>query len=190
MVEPKKVIDTKDNLDIILLPFEVDNILSREVRIAEYYARNNICDIRVRNDYLSIAKLIELISEGYNITTGNFDKKLVPFFQQVILIDYWYGNNPNFKQELKEKNIFPTFIIEHEDGGFLADKETAVLGYCINAPIENETLVDNFYKYLCKILFNSACCDAELPCYDAYDYGTITNLTISNTVYFPLVKEM
>lgn len=181
--------DTKDNSNITILPFEVDNILRCEVRIAEYYARNNICDIRVRNDYLNIANLIEKISDGYSISSSDNEDLLIPFFQQVYLIEYWYGNNPDFKQELKAKNIFPTFIIEHGKGGDLADEETAVLGYCFLRPIRDELFSKDVYTALCKKIFNFENADAEIECYNSYDYGIITNLIISNNVYVA-VKEV
>lgn len=173
-------IDTKDNSSITILPLEVEDILSFEVRIAEYYTRN-IRDIRVRNDYLSIAKLIDTISEGYNITICDF--KQVQPIKQVLLIEYWYGNNPDFKQELKDKNIFPTFIIEHEERGFIGDEHTAILGYCFNEPIKNKIFVVDIYNALLKMIFNSELSEFESNCYNAYDYGAITNLTISNNVY-------
>lgn len=178
----KNVIDTKDNSDIKLLPLEVDYILGREVRIAEYYARNNICDIRVRNDYLSIAKLLEKISDGYFISPSENDDKFEPFFQQVFFIDYYYGDDTDFKQELKDNNIFPTFIIEHDKGGFVGDEHTAVLVYCLNEPTRDIELVNNIYKALCK----KGVGDDEIISYNAYDYGPIKNLTVSNIVYVPV----
>ena len=177
-------IDTKDNSNITILPLEVANILNFEVRIAEYYACNNIRDIRVRNDYLNISNLIEKISEGYFIIPSDYENSLTPFFQQVYLIEYWYGNNPDFKQELKAKNIFPTFIIEHGKGGDLADEETAVLGYCFIKPITDGQFADDIFNALCEKIFNSKpFYDDEIDFYTPYDYGNITNLTISNNVY-------
>lgn len=177
-------IDTKDNSSITILPLEVEDILSFEVRIAEYYTRN-IRDIRVRNDYLSIAKLIDTISEGYNITICDF--KQVQPIKQVLLIEYWYGNNPDFKQELKDKNIFPTFIIEHDKGGELAEEHTAVLGYCFNKLIDSPQLEADIFNAFGKI-FPSA--SALIECYNAYDWGDITNLTISNYVYVPVEGDV
>lgn len=184
----KNVIETKDNSNITIVPFEVDNILEHEVRIAECYARNDIRVIRVSNDFLSIAKLLEKISEGYSITTVNFDENLVPFFQQVFLIDYSYGDDPDFKQELKDKNIFPTFIIEHAEGGFLVDPQTAILVYCFKEPIRSEQSAEDIYNTLWEKIFNSKHSDDEICWYSAYDCGSITNLTISNIVYVPVVN--
>lgn len=177
-------IDTKDNSNITILPLEVANILNFEVRIAEYSARDNIRDIRVRHDYLNISNLIKKISEGYFITPYGYEDPVTPFYQQVYLIEYWYGNNPDFKQELKGKNIFPTFIIEHGKGGDLADEETAVLGYCFIKPITDGQFADDIFNALCKKIFNSKFFyDDEIDFYTPYDYGNITNLTISNNVY-------
>lgn len=95
-------IDTKE-VAVGLVPYEVDDILDYEVRIAECYARNNIRDIRIRNDYFSIAKIKHLLSEGYFISPSYNEDLLEPFFQQVFFIEYWYGNDPDFKKELEDK---------------------------------------------------------------------------------------
>lgn len=186
----KNLIETKDNSNITILPLEVDDILRREVRIAEYYARNDIRIIRVKNDYLTIAQLIEKISEGYFITTADFDENQGSFSQQVFLIEYLYEDTPDFRQELKAKNIFPTFIIEHEEGGFLAEAQTAILVYCFNEPIENEELAEDIYDTLWKKIFNSKYSDDEICFYSAYDCGAIKNLTISNNVYVPVEGDV
>lgn len=179
------IIDTKE-VTVGLVPYQVDDILDYEVRIAECSARNNIRDIRIRNDYFSIAKIIHLFSEGYFISPYYNEDVLEPFFQQVFFIDYWYGNDPNFKQELKDKNIFPTFIIEHEEGGAMESDHTAILCYCFNEPITSEQLVADIYDALCKNIFDYEDPDTEIDCYNIYDYGKITNVTISNNIYIPL----
>lgn len=184
MKNDNNLIDTKDNSDITILPLEVDNILNYKVQIIECHARNDIREIIIKNDYLSIAELIKMISDGYDITACNFKQKLTPPFKQLLLIDYYYGNNPNFKQELKDKNIFPTFIIEHDQGSDFTEEHTAVLGYCFNEPIDSPQLATDIFNSLGSI-FHSL-----VECYNAYDWGNITNLTISNNVYVPVKGDV
>ena len=52
-------IDTEE-VTVDLVPYPVDDILDYEVRIAKFYVRNDIRDIRIRNDYFSIAKILLL----------------------------------------------------------------------------------------------------------------------------------
>lgn len=178
-------IDTEE-VTVDLVPYPVDDILDYEVRIAKFYVRNDIRDIRIRNDYFSIAKILQLFSEGYIIIPSNSTEELEPFFQQVILIEFYYGNTPDFKQELKNKNIFPTFIIEHEERGCIGYDYTAILGYCLSKTIENETIMEEIYSHLYKILFNCQNAETAIDFYNAYDYGKITNVTISNNIYVPV----
>lgn len=187
MKKNQKTIETKDNSGIKIVPVKVQDILNYEVRIGECHVRNDISETIIKNDYLSISKLMKMISEGFFITTSNFNEKLEPSFEQVILMEYWYGNNPDFKQELKDKNIFPTFIIEHDKGGELAEEHTAVLGYCFNKRIDSPQLRADIFNAFGKIFPSDS---ALIECYNAYDWGDITNLTISNYVYVPVEGDV
>lgn len=182
------VIDTKEEITIKATPVEVNDILDYEVRIAECYARDDIHDIRIRNNYLSIFKIIELAKEGYYITPCNLLEELEPFFQHALFIEYWYDDDPDFEQKLSELGILPTFIIKHKGTKYCwyGTDNYATLVYVLEEPITNAILMDDIYRYLCKLLFSSEYTDAEIDSYNAYDYGYITGVTVNNILYTPV----
>lgn len=194
-VPNRKTINTKDYISENIVPLKVPDILNYEVRIAECYARNDIRDVRIRNDYFSIAKIIQLISDGYFICPSDEMEELEPFFQQMILIDYYCGNDPNFKQRLADENILPTFIIEYEGPGITCSEgeKNAILGYCFTAPMKNPMHEEIMCKKICEKIYNSKINypeDYEITDYNSYDYGDITGISISNNLYVPVFGEI
>lgn len=174
-------IDTKE-VAVGLVPYQVEDILNYEVWIEQCNGGNDIGEIEFRNSFCTIHYLVNLISEGYLIYPWKPSKY---FYQQMLLFEY-NGDISKFKQTSLDNNVFPTFIIEHKR--FNSDSNTmdntAILGYLFRKPIKNIKVMKGIHDYLTDIMNYPYC--GELYNYCTYDYGKITNVTITNNIYIPV----
>ncbi len=66
-------------------------------------------------------------------------------------------------------------------------EDYAILGYCFSEAIRSENLKRDISRNLQEMLFNLRSLENEIYSYNSYDYGTITNVTITNNIYAPVV---